>query len=109
MRLAYAIKFVADMDKAVAFHRDALGLTLLFASPFWSEFTTGETKLALHIADAEHPAGHVRLGYAVDDLLDFYDRRDALGVTFTEAPREQHGTRIATFLDGDGAECSISG
>jgi hypothetical protein len=24
MRLAYAIKYVADMDKAVAFHRDTL-------------------------------------------------------------------------------------
>ncbi|HEX7848938.1 MAG TPA: VOC family protein [Sphingomonas sp.] len=109
MRLAYAIKFVADMDRAIAFHRDTLGLPLLFASPFWSEFATGDTKLALHIADGEHPAGHVRLGYAADDLQAFYDRREASGVTFIESPREQHGTRIATFLDCEGAECSMSG
>ena len=57
MKLAYAIKFIADMDKAVAFHRDTLGLTLAFASPGWSEFATGETRLALHIADADHPVG----------------------------------------------------
>ena len=47
MELRYAIRYVADMDKAVAFHRDTLGLTLKFASPFWSEFDTGETVLAL--------------------------------------------------------------
>ncbi len=50
MRLDYAIKFVGDMDSAVEFYRDALGLPLKFQSPFWSEFETGETTLALHPA-----------------------------------------------------------
>src|SRR6476646_4140386 len=68
MRLNYAIKFVADMDKAVAFYRDSLGLELKFASPFWSEFATGETTLALHPASAENPAGGVQLGFTVDSL-----------------------------------------
>ena len=35
---SYAIKFVADMDRAVAFYRDTFGLTLRFSTPFWSEF-----------------------------------------------------------------------
>ena len=43
MRLSYAIKYVADMDRAIAFHRDVLGLHLKFGSPFWTEFVTGET------------------------------------------------------------------
>jgi catechol 2,3-dioxygenase-like lactoylglutathione lyase family enzyme len=34
--LRYAIKFVADMEKAVKFHRDVLGLKLKFESPGWS-------------------------------------------------------------------------
>jgi hypothetical protein len=34
MRLNYAIKFVADMEKAISFHRDRLGLPLKFESPF---------------------------------------------------------------------------
>ena len=55
MRLNYAIKFVADMDKAIAFYRDTLGLELKFASPFWTEFATGETTLALHPASDENP------------------------------------------------------
>jgi len=33
MRLKYAIKFVADMERAVAFHRDILKLPLAFQAP----------------------------------------------------------------------------
>jgi len=40
-QLRYVIKFVADMDKAVKFYRDVLGLTLKFESPGWSEFVNG--------------------------------------------------------------------
>lgn len=109
MRLNYAIKFVADMDKAVAFHRDTLGLPLKFESPFWTEFDTGETKLALHPASPENPAGTVQLGYAVDDLGEFYERRDDLGISFSQPPREMHGVHIARFRDADGAETSVSG
>ena len=45
--LAYAVKFVRDMDAAVRFHVEELGLTLRFTSPEWSEFDTGTTTLAL--------------------------------------------------------------
>lgn len=109
MRLTYAIKFVADMDKAVAFHRDTLGLPLGFQSPFWSEFETGDTKLALHPASAENPAGAVQLGFGVDSLSDFYARREQLGITFTQPPTEMHGTHISRFRDCEGAEVSLSG
>jgi lactoylglutathione lyase len=47
-QLRYAIKFVADMDKAVKFYRVVLGLGVKFESPGWSEFVTGETTLAKH-------------------------------------------------------------
>jgi catechol 2,3-dioxygenase-like lactoylglutathione lyase family enzyme len=58
----YAIKFVTDMDKAVKFYRDVLGLRVKFESPGWSEFVTGETTLALHPASDKNPAGKVELG-----------------------------------------------
>lgn len=63
-RLNYAITFVADMDAAVAFYRDTLGLPLGFQSPFWTEFATGETRLALHPASEANPAGSCQLGSA---------------------------------------------
>jgi catechol 2,3-dioxygenase-like lactoylglutathione lyase family enzyme len=34
MRLNYAIIFVGDMQKSVAFYRDIVGLPLRFESPF---------------------------------------------------------------------------
>jgi catechol 2,3-dioxygenase-like lactoylglutathione lyase family enzyme len=109
MRLNYAIKFVADMDKAIAFYRDTLGLELKFQSPFWSEFATGETSLALHPASDENPAGTVQLGFGIDDLDAFHARRDELGITFTQPPTDMHGTKIARLRDSEGAEVSISG
>src|SRR5205809_7469445 len=109
LKLAYAIHFVADMDRAVAFYRDTLSLPLKFASPFWSEFATGETTLALHPASAENPAGGVQLGFTADDLADFYARRDALGLDFIQPPTEMDGVHIARFRDIDGAEISVSG
>lgn len=109
MRLHFVIRFVSDMDQAVAFHRDALGLPLKFASPDWSEFETGETTLALHTASDEHPAGSVELGFGSEDIDAFYAARDERGVTFVEAPQPLHGIRVGKVLDPDGVEISVGG
>jgi predicted enzyme related to lactoylglutathione lyase len=108
-RLTFAIKYVDDMDSAVAFHRDQLGLVLKFQSPQWTEFATGETTLALHEATADKPAGSVQLGFGVPDVDAFYREREAAGVTFTQPPEAMHGAKIGRFLDSEGAECSIGG
>ncbi len=108
-QLVYLIRYVADMDKAVAFYRDTLGLPLKFQSPFWTEFRTGETTLALHPASGKNPAGACQPGFRVADLATLYAKREAMGINFTAEPTLQHGVMIARFLDMDGAECSISG
>jgi len=72
MKLQYVIKFVADMDRAVTFYRDVLGLPLKFHSSGWSEFVTGETILALHPASQKNLAGAVELGFNVPDLDKFH-------------------------------------
>src|SRR3954454_7827013 len=108
MRLNYAIKFVSDMDSAVAFYRDTLGLTPAFQSPFWSEFDTGETKLALHPASDANPAGSVQLGLGTEDLDNFHAAGQGQGLVFTSPPTDVHGTRIARFRDTDGAEITVS-
>lgn len=108
MHLNYAIKFVSDMDAAVAFYRDTLGLTPAFQSPFWSEFDTGQTRLALHPASEDNPAGSVQLGLGTADIDNFYAAGQAQGLAFTSPPTDMHGTRIARFRDLDGAEISVS-
>ena len=67
-KLTYVIEFVADMDRAVKFYRDAIGLSLKFQSPGWSEFSTGETTLALHPASEKNPPGKVELGFGVPNF-----------------------------------------
>ncbi len=108
-KLAYIIKFVPDMDRAVHFYRETLGLPLKFQSPGWSEFLTGETTLALHAADADHPAGQMRLGFRVPDLRAFSAEMAAKGMQFTMPPTMQFGVLMAQFMDSEGTEVSISG
>ena len=106
---SHAIKFVADMDKAVAFYRDTFGLKLRFATPFWSEFDTGAVTLALHPASERNPAGAVQLGFATPGLGDHYAAREAEGLSFTAPPVSEHGALLARILDSEGAEVSLSG
>ena len=107
--LAYAIKFVGDMDVAVRFHVEQLGLKLRFTSPEWSELDTGPTTLALHKASFEHPAGTCQLGFRVADVDRFCAERAAQGVEILAAPTDLHGQRIAKLRDADGIEFSVSG
>ena len=107
-QLRYVIKFVADMDRAVKFHCDVLGLALKFESPGWSEFSTGETTLALHPASEKNPAGKVELGFTVPDVEAFYRNMSAKGVLFSMPPKRQDfGGVPAQFVDSEGAHCSV--
>lgn len=105
-RLTYVMKFVADMDRAVSFYRDTLGLPLRFQSPEWSEFTTGEVTLALHPANENKPAGTVELGFAIDNLETLHGRGDESGLKFVGPLRREHGHVLARFLDSENSECS---
>ena len=109
IKLTYVIKYVGDMEEAVRFCRDQLGLSLRFQSPGWSEFETGETTLALHLSSQENPAGTYQLGFGVPDVDRFYTEKKDEGVEFTSAPSETFGRRIARFKDSEGVVCSVSG
>jgi predicted enzyme related to lactoylglutathione lyase len=109
MQLQYVIKFVADMNQAVKFYRDVLGLPLKFESPGWSEFATGETTLALHPASEKSPAGQVELGFAVADIETFYREMTVKSVQFSMPPKKQDfGGVLAQFVDSEGAHCTVS-
>jgi len=108
MKLTYVIKFVADMDRAVRFFRDTLGLPLKFQSPEWTEFATGTTALALHPASEKNPAGKVELGFSVADLASFHTEMAAKGVQFPMPPQAQEFGTLAEFLDSEGAACSVA-
>jgi lactoylglutathione lyase len=108
VKLSHAIKFVSDMDAAVRYHRDVLGLPLKFQSPGWSEFASGEVTLALRLASEEKPAGSVELGYMVKNLPGVYVSRADNGLEFLGEPKPLHGTLLAQFKGSEGETCSIS-
>ena len=117
MRLNYAIVFVSDMKRSVAFYRDIVGLPLKFESPHWSEFTTEGATLALHMSEAgagakddpqKTPAGRCKPGFGVASLAEFHARMVEKNVTCVQAPKETFGVRIAQYLDPDGLVISVS-
>jgi predicted enzyme related to lactoylglutathione lyase len=107
-KLKYIIEFVADMDSAVKFYRDVLGLAVKFESPGWSEFATGETSFALHPASEKNRAGTYDVEFTVKDLQEFYVQMQAKGVKFPMPPTKQDfGGSLAQFLDSEGAHPSV--
>jgi predicted enzyme related to lactoylglutathione lyase len=109
MKLNYVIEFVADMDRAVKFYRDVLGLALKFQSPGWSEFKTGETSLGLHPASEKNPAGSIELGFNVANLEKLHQEMSAKGVQFSMPPTKQDfGGMLAQFVDSEGRRCSVT-
>jgi lactoylglutathione lyase len=117
MRVNYAIVFVSDMKRSVAFYRDVLGMPLKFESPHWTEFATEGATLALHLSgDAptaegeskETPAGRCRPGLSVANLDEFHQRMVAKNVPCLQEPKETFGVRIAQYADPDGLVLSVS-
>jgi lactoylglutathione lyase len=107
-KLDYAIIFVSDMKRSVAFYRDVLGFPLKFESPDWTEFATEGTTLALHPA-GRTPAGNCNTGFAVEDLDAFHQEMQAKNVTCVQPPRvEDFGTRLASYADPDGLPFSVA-
>jgi lactoylglutathione lyase len=113
----YAIVFVSDMKRAVAFYRDVLGLPLRFESPGWTEFETGGATLALHASEASHsgkddpqrvPAGRCRPGLSVPNLDEFHTKMLERNVPCLQEPTAIFGARIAQYLDPDGLGISVS-
>jgi lactoylglutathione lyase len=118
MRISYAIVFVSDMVRSVAFYRDVVGLPLRFESSHWTEFATDGATLALHLSEAaaaaapddpDHlPPGRCRPGLGVPDLDAFHRRMTERGVPCLQEPKDVFGSRIALYVDPDGLAISVS-
>lgn len=117
MLLKYAIIFVSDMQRSVAFYKDVIGLSLKFESPDWTEFATEGATLALHVTDApitsndsqkKSPAGQCYPGLSVKNIDDFHKRMVENNVTCVLEPVDEHGHKLAGYLDPDGLAISVS-
>jgi lactoylglutathione lyase len=115
--VSYAIVFVSDMSRAVAFYRDVIGLPLRFQSPEWTEFATEGATLALHASQTAasdtddpglKPAGRCMPGLSVPNLDEFHKRMVEKNVPCLQEPKETFGARIAQYADPDGLVISVS-
>jgi lactoylglutathione lyase len=116
MRVNYAIVFVSDMNRAVSFYRDVLGLSLRFESPGWTEFATEGATLALHASEGSDsekndpqqvPAGRCRPGLSVPNLDEFHKRMVESNVPCIQQPKTVFGARVAQYSDPDGLVISV--
>jgi lactoylglutathione lyase len=108
MRLTYVIEYVAEMEAAVRFYRDRIGLPLKFETPHWTEFDTGATTFALHPSSDRNPPGKLQMGFGVPDIHQFYGEATARGVEFVMPPTaEEYGT-FADLRDCEGTVSRVS-
>jgi catechol 2,3-dioxygenase len=104
-RLDHVYYWVADMERAVAFYREVLGLDLVRRDgDNWSVFDAGGRQFALHRAVEGRPLspGGATAVFSVDDL----DRARAMlsdrGVEFGHEGDVAGYARFASFKDPDG-------
>ncbi len=101
------IHYVHDMQRAIRFYRDTLGLDLDQESPGWTTLRCGDALVALHIHSAEMEEGplpHAGLNLRVDDLDAAVEEAKTAGAD-VRAIREAGGgvpVRLAELRDPDG-------
>jgi catechol 2,3-dioxygenase-like lactoylglutathione lyase family enzyme len=100
---------VDDMDKAVAFYRDKLGLSVKYQSADWVELDAGNVTLALR-RYGSGPEGRPELGvgegativFEVDDIEATKEELAGRGVKFVGGVFEYGSVRLAAFEDLNG-------
>jgi predicted enzyme related to lactoylglutathione lyase len=101
----YVYYWTVDMDRAVKFYGQVLGLPLVRQERSkWAEFDAGPVRFALHAAvegGPSEPGGTVV--FRVDDLDATRGDLEARGVEFEEQAGEIEGyARFASLRDPDG-------
>lgn len=107
IRAMYSIAvFVHDIDRAIGFYRDDLGLSLTKQGSFGAEFLEQEPHLGIHPAvhpDAKALVGrHTGITFHVPGLLDYCSRLQERGVRFLNQPTQQSWGIMAMIADPDG-------
>ncbi|MEN3360329.1 MAG: lactoylglutathione lyase [Mycobacteriales bacterium] len=100
---------VSDVDAAVRFYRDVVGVPFLFQVPGqpMAFFQSGDVRLYLGRPEAAEFASRAMLYFRVDDLAGERARLAAAGVRFEDEPHLVHrdgGTELwmTLFRDADG-------
>jgi predicted enzyme related to lactoylglutathione lyase len=101
--------YVQDMAKAVAFHKEALGLKPRYESPEWSEFDSGNGhSVCLHaLAKGETRTNDKVLIFNVQNIKGAVTELRSRGIEVSDAHEVAPGAFAADFRSPDGQELSI--
>jgi lactoylglutathione lyase len=107
MRLGYVIRYVDDVEAAIAFHERAFGLKRGFvAGTDYGELQTGEVTLAFAKAgEAPGPGakGETEVAFVTDDVAaGFAAAREAGAQTVAEPKYFEHGQTVGWVRDPEG-------
>ena len=106
IRLHSAAVFVTDLDRALLFYRDHLGLPLRRQGSFGAEFLEGETALGVHPAvhpDSKAMVGrHTGLTFHLEDVVGVCERLRSRGATVVAEPSQTAFGIMALVADPDG-------
>lgn len=115
VRASHVILRVRDMDRALTFYRDRVGLEVLSQSAIMSYVDAGAIRIALNLMpDLTADESLTEIVLETDNVRVAYAQMHARGVPFEVEPRvvTQDGARslVAThFRDPDGHLLSIAG
>lgn len=103
-RVHNAHLFVTDMERAVDFYRDVLGLPVRFSNPFWTEFEIEGLPLGLqYIGAGQVPTGTgATIDFEVVDIEEMIARMKLHGTEFVAIVLDQPFGKLAKFKDPDG-------
>ncbi len=107
--LGYVILYVSDLEQAVAWYRDVIGIPLKFVDNDYAEFATSPTKFALYArerlpqligrgAEPGDPAGEICL--IVDDVDAEADRLARLGASILSGPTDRAWGHRTLHVEG---------
>jgi predicted enzyme related to lactoylglutathione lyase len=97
-----------DMNRALGFWRDGVGLAVRSTSPFWSELLAGSTVIALHGGGTGSSVA--QLGLSVTDVDAACADIVAAGGSVRSGPedRTDEGIRLADVVDTEGNAFMVS-
>jgi catechol 2,3-dioxygenase-like lactoylglutathione lyase family enzyme len=108
VELVEVVLYVRDMERAVRFYRDTLGLELEKESASWTTFRTGACRFALHAVERrEVGEAEPDPTLLVADVSAERARLAAAGVPVTEIREPVTGVLVCDIRDPDGNRLSL--
>ncbi len=109
IKTVYYMLMVKDMDRAIAFYRDVIGLDIKSQSERWSEMAYGDAIIALH-GGGTGEFQETGLGLRVADIDSACQEIAAGGGKVMAAPSDRPGEpiRLAQVVDTEGNGFSLT-